>query len=1601
MLQSGDSATLSGSLTITTCSSLTTDGTGVISFKPGDYRDHTGSGVNIQAGNAAKGAFDGGSVVITLDTRTKSVSGNVELLTSSVVVETGDIILQTGTSSASGSSGSITIDIGELSGPIFRDVEAGTVFCLGGTGGAVEINAGYGSNTDIITNGGSGGDINLTGGSALCQSTSNLGGDINLIGGLAAVGQGGSFSLLSGASPPTFSGNINIKSSNAGTVGTSGCVDINSGIIHTGRSGSISAATGQSHEAKAGDISISNGEGDTGDGAMVTITVGRTTDISIKDGGNIVLTLSSDGDIQLLTGTSGSGGVVSIVGGAAVAVPGGGDVKLQSGVSTDRSSGKITLITSNAGISGVSGDVLLQTGLSNASASGYITLQTGVTTNANVAGGDVSLLVGTFDTGDGFIIILSAGITTAHASADGGVVEITGGTGASTHSVDASTVGMTNAANGAGIGTRLGDNGAGDYAVAGVVLTAASSVVSGFVTGMTNAANGAGGFVGDNGAGDQAAAGVVLTAASSVVSGFVTGITNAANGAGNGTHVGDAAAGSIAASNIILTIAGSAVSGFVTGMTNAANGAGNGTHLGDNGAGDQAAAVVILNAANYVVTQFVTIINSTANGNGYLGDNSLGDSAVTELILQVANSSAVNGMINTINGSANAAGDGTGHLGDGFVGDYLAASIMRPISMRKTALERLRFMSLFPTLMMKGLLAMKNHHTNIILPIANSVVSGFVDGITTAANAGGHNLGDNGLGDHAAAVVILNTANYVVTQFVTIINSTANGNGYFTGFVGAGNTGDGGHYIIMTAGDINSYLNTHFADGMYGGDFVDDLLIELLKYFIKFLSYFIACLIEVAKNMGTCVENLKLIYYHHLAAGAKQLVLLFLLYHLVNIIIFPMKFDTLALLMICLIISLIIIVGRILLYMSPFLNFVYRKLKFVALMMIYLIIDMPFESIYYMSHFPLFVYGKCQFFASLVPILWKHFFFVTRREKYVKLNSKRRRNQVLLRKDECNPANWSKNTRYRRKTESKVKTMERFSNLSSRYLFFEETTVYVMWTIFSNLVIVLMSLSGYNFDLLSIVQLFVMWFIFANFELVFLNISGYNFESIAPDILYLFNYWSIVHLFYVLALESINIEAKKYINFYLLLIHGKDALHFLYRKHILKVLAPFRASQLKNEMEEKVKMEDWERKNKTAKKERLVKNSEIIEKMKVVYDKWVNGKALSGEEDKLFRVHIAPILKKNKSKIGKKYFRDFKRRGLKCNKRVGCISIRFQLSPNGIISSSSLPLPFPSADENLPNIIWDFKVPKNISIKEVTELIAHSILGVQPGRITLFRQFLSKDRKMFMHRPIHRSQIIQNGDLILIHLSDIFYVKLQNGSIVKLVRPTTSESLGAYKFIANAVSKQLRIDARLMKLHLFTDELEILSSADIIVSGSLIYAVLGPNRADFINVHLKLNRRTHSESSKSDGIDVDVNEEPIQVLINSNINTTTFVLLVYKSEKITDIKARIAFIFGVPSNAKFNIMQHSALISPRDRRMATLKDYPRVYNGAFLTVNFGNLLGGMKSKAPSNDNNNNNNNNNKIRRNNEESKDYNVDKEEEEGEEEEEEGKVKITLSLN
>ena len=214
-------------------------------------------------------------------------------------------MLMTSGVSTSKTSGSILV----------RSADAGS----GGTSGPVTLttgrsNLGTTGQISISTGdatGGSAGDISLEVGTG----HEYRGGDIKIQSGgtREADAPGGSIHFATGFSEKRSSGAFSVRTSDAGKIGASGFISLNTGMTTQGDSGSFAMGTGDAKKGRGGDFRIKIGTS-TMDGGGIYMNAGEATARG-QTGGNIAIGAGEGSNAHRWEG--GKGGSISLYGGAA------------------------------------------------------------------------------------------------------------------------------------------------------------------------------------------------------------------------------------------------------------------------------------------------------------------------------------------------------------------------------------------------------------------------------------------------------------------------------------------------------------------------------------------------------------------------------------------------------------------------------------------------------------------------------------------------------------------------------------------------------------------------------------------------------------------------------------------------------------------------------------------------------------------------------------------------------------------------------------------------------------------------------------------------------------------------------------------------------------------------------------------------------------------------------------------------------------------------------------------------------------------------------------------------------------------------------------
>ena len=370
---------------------------GNIALQGGHSVKSNGGDISVEGGYTSSSRAMGGSVNIT----SGGGDGDVPAISS------GSIMLET--AQTANYSGSIAISTGSA------DLETGSISLSTGysnfnSAGNIDIAVGF-SNDKF-----SSGNLTLSAGDNVGQ------------------GQGGSISLLSGASAQSTNGLISIATANvtsAESGSSSGLIDISSGTSSYGSTGAINISSGSATHGISGDIDVQAGLSKSKGVPLDDSTIGRSGSL-IFAAGNTTNRHSSGGLVSLsgghalgesdnngavggavniqggftngLNATGHVGGAIDISGGSANAAEG-GSVRILSGESEKLVSGEVNFTT---GDSPGSGDVSISSGASSSFKSGSILLHPGDATGGAKAG-SIALVSGESDLSNGGNVTITAG----------------------------------------------------------------------------------------------------------------------------------------------------------------------------------------------------------------------------------------------------------------------------------------------------------------------------------------------------------------------------------------------------------------------------------------------------------------------------------------------------------------------------------------------------------------------------------------------------------------------------------------------------------------------------------------------------------------------------------------------------------------------------------------------------------------------------------------------------------------------------------------------------------------------------------------------------------------------------------------------------------------------------------------------------------------------------------------------------------------------------------------------------------------------------------------------------------------------------------------
>jgi hypothetical protein len=149
-----------------------------------------------------------------------------------------------------------------------------------GTGGGVTMTAGASTESGAL-----GGTVIITAGKS--ASSSGTGGALIMSAGDGSVSKGGSVSISSGAGVGSSSGDAALITADSGHGGTSGQLDITTGMSLGGTAGRVNIAVGSSFYGLGGDISVAAGSTFDGSSTGGSLTLEAGSAIGGVENGNI------------------------------------------------------------------------------------------------------------------------------------------------------------------------------------------------------------------------------------------------------------------------------------------------------------------------------------------------------------------------------------------------------------------------------------------------------------------------------------------------------------------------------------------------------------------------------------------------------------------------------------------------------------------------------------------------------------------------------------------------------------------------------------------------------------------------------------------------------------------------------------------------------------------------------------------------------------------------------------------------------------------------------------------------------------------------------------------------------------------------------------------------------------------------------------------------------------------------------------------------------------------------------------------------------------------------------------------------------------------
>ena len=113
--------------------------------------------------------------------------------------------------------------------------------------------------------------------------------------------------LLKGGSVESSSGQVEIMTTNAGILGTSGDIALSTGSATAGNAGMILISSGDASVGSGGELMLGVGRGGVGNGGTVRVTAGETMDEASTGGEVLILAGEGSSTYSIDGGNGGSG----------------------------------------------------------------------------------------------------------------------------------------------------------------------------------------------------------------------------------------------------------------------------------------------------------------------------------------------------------------------------------------------------------------------------------------------------------------------------------------------------------------------------------------------------------------------------------------------------------------------------------------------------------------------------------------------------------------------------------------------------------------------------------------------------------------------------------------------------------------------------------------------------------------------------------------------------------------------------------------------------------------------------------------------------------------------------------------------------------------------------------------------------------------------------------------------------------------------------------------------------------------------------------------------------------------------------------------------